>query len=79
MDKESSGRGKSLDKSPYMRGAEKKTIKAFKGVEKSVNPVARDTNKTRRTSTKARKVGPTVKKELPVSSQNKKTTSRGQY
>lgn len=75
MDKESGIKGKSLDKSPYMRGAEKKTIKAFKGVEKSVKPVARDTNKTRRTSTKARKVGVTVKIEHPVSSQKKKTTN----
>lgn len=68
-------KGKALDKSPYMRGSEKKTEKAFKGVEKSVKPVARDTNKTRRTSTKARKVGVTVKKELPVSSQKKKSTN----
>lgn len=72
MDKESGKLSKGLDKSPYMRGAEKKTEKAFKGVEKSVKPVARDTNKTRRTSTKARKVGVTVKKEMPVSSPNKK-------
>jgi len=56
-----------------MREPEKKTKKAFEGVEKSVKPVARDTNKTRRTSTKARKVGVTVKKELPVSSQKKKS------
>ena len=72
MDKEAGAKGKSLDKSPYLRGAEKKTEKAFKSVEKSVKPVARDTNKTRRASTKARKVGVTVKKELPVSSPNKK-------
>jgi len=79
MDKESGSKGKSLDKSPYMRGAEKKTEKAFKSVEKSVNPVARDTNKTRRTPTKARKVGVTVKKELPVSSQKKKATKEKVY
>lgn len=72
MDNKPEAKGKSLDKSPYMRETEAKTIKAFKGVEKSVKPVARDTNKTRRTATKARKVGVTVKKELPVSSQKKK-------
>ena len=76
MDKKA---GKSLDKSPYHREPEKKTIKAFKGVEKSVTPVARDTNKTRRASTKARKVGVTVKKEMPVSSQKKKATKEKQY
>jgi len=79
MDKKSGRKGKSLDKSPYMREEEAKTIKAFKGVEKSVKPVARDTNKTRRTSTKARKVGVTVKKEMPVSSQKKKATKEKQY
>jgi hypothetical protein len=40
--------GKKLDKSPYMRHSEKVTKKAFKSVEKSVKPVAKDTNKTRR-------------------------------
>lgn len=79
MDKKSGIKGKSLDKSPYMREPEDKTIKAFKSVEKSVNPVARDTNKTRRTSTKARKVGVTAKKELPVSSQKKKATNEKPY
>ena len=40
--------GKHLDKSPYKRHEEKVTKKAFKSVEKSVKPVAKDTNKTRR-------------------------------
>ena len=71
MDRKPGAKGKSLDKSPYMREPEAKTIKAFKGVEKSVKPVARDTNKTRRTSTKDRKVGVTVKKELPVATNEK--------
>lgn len=55
------------DKSPYNRRSEKIDEKAFKSVNKSVKPVARDTNKTRRANTKARRVGPTVKVELPVS------------
>jgi hypothetical protein len=80
MDRKSGkSESKSVDKSPFMRGSEKKREKAFKSVEKSVNPVARDTNKTRRTSTKARKVGPTVPKELPVSSQKKKSTNEPVY
>ena len=62
-----------------MRESEKKREKAFKSVEMSVDPVARDTNKTRRSATKARKVGPTVKKELPVSSQKKKSTNESIY
>ena len=55
------------DKSPYMRKSEKETSKAFKSVEKSVKPVAKDTNKTRRKETRARIVGATVKKERPES------------
>ena len=35
-----------LDKSPYNRRGEKITDKAFKSVDKSVKPVAKDTNKT---------------------------------
>lgn len=79
MDRKSGIKGNSLDKSPYLRESEKKRDKAFKGVEKSVTPVARDTNKTRRTSTKARKAGVTVPKELPVSSQKKKSTNEPAY
>lgn len=48
MDRKTRGAAKSLDKSPYMRHEEKVTKKAFKSVEKSVAPVAKDTNKTRR-------------------------------
>lgn len=55
------------DKSPYLRREEKDTSKAFKSVERSVKPVAKDTNKTRRKTTKARIVGDTVKKEKPMS------------
>lgn len=54
------------DKSPYLRRQEKDTEKAFKSVEKSVKPVARDTNKTRRKETKKRIVGDTVKTEKPA-------------
>ena len=54
------------DKSPYLRRQEKATEKAFKSVEKSVKPVARDTNKTRRKETKKRIVGDTVKTEKPA-------------
>jgi hypothetical protein len=39
---------KSMDENPYDRRGEKITKKAFKSVEKSVKPVAKDTNKTRR-------------------------------
>jgi hypothetical protein len=35
-------------KNPYDRHEERVTEKAFKSVEKSVKPVAKDTNKTRR-------------------------------
>ena len=54
-----------VDKNPYDRREEKGTAKAFKSVEKSVKPVAKDTNKTRRKTTKARMVGETVKTEKP--------------
>lgn len=54
------------DKSPYLKRQEKVTEKAFKSVEKSVKPVARDTNKTRRKETKKRIVGDTVKTEKPA-------------
>ena len=36
------------DENPYNRRAEKDTKRAFKSVNKSVTPVAKDTNKTRR-------------------------------
>lgn len=39
---------KTLDKNPYDRHEEKVTKRAFKSVNKSVKPVAKDTNKTRR-------------------------------
>ena len=55
------------DLDPYDRRGEKITSKAFKSVEKSVNPVAKDTNKTRRKTTRERIVGETVPKEKPVS------------
>lgn len=41
-------KGQAMDKSPYNRRAEKDDKKAFKSVNKSVKPVAKDTNKTRR-------------------------------
>jgi len=63
--KKSSKTGK--NKSPFLRREEKDTAKAFKSVNKSVKPVAKDTNKTRRKTTKSRIVGDTVKKEKPVS------------
>lgn len=79
MDIRAKRKSSGLDKSPYMRESEEKRNKAFKSVEKSVKPVARDTNKTRRAETKARKVGPTVKKELPVSSQKLKCKNEPVY
>lgn len=63
--------GKSLDKDPYDRREEKVTNKAFKSVEKSVKPVAKDTNKTRRKETKARIVGDTVPAVKPKSNLKK--------
>lgn len=48
-------KGKSLDKNPYDRHEEKSMKKAFKSVEKSVKPVAKDTNKTRRKMVKPTK------------------------
>jgi len=39
---------KGQDRSPYNRHEDKAMDKAFKSVEKSVKPVAKDTNKTRR-------------------------------
>lgn len=63
-----------LDKSPYNRRGEKITDKAFKSVEKSVKPVAKDTNKTRRKETKSRIVGDTVPAVKPRSSLKKALT-----
>lgn len=54
-----------------MRRQEKSTAKAFKSVEKSVNPVAKDTNKTRRTTTRKRIVGDTVPATKPRSNLKK--------
>lgn len=59
--------GKSVDKDPYDRHEDKVTKKAFKSVEKSVKPVAKDTNKTRRKETLARKEGPKVPAVKPTS------------
>jgi predicted nucleic acid-binding Zn-ribbon protein len=67
--KKSSKIGK--DKSPYLRREEKDTSKAFKSVNQSVKPVAKDTNKTRRKTTRARIVGDTVKTERPASNLKK--------
>lgn len=60
-----------VDKDPYDRRGEKITSKAFKSVEQSVKPVAKDTNRTRRKTTRARKVGETVPTEKPVPSMRK--------
>lgn len=57
MDNKSKKSGKKLDRNPFKRHEEKVTRKAFKSVEKSVKPVAKDTNKTRRNYPK-----PTAKK-----------------
>lgn len=56
-----------LDKSPYNRRTQKIDDKAFKSVEKSVRPVAKDTNKTRRKNTRERKIEPTVPNVKPRS------------
>ena len=64
-------RASGLDKDPYDRREEKVTKKAFKSVEKSVKPVAKDTNKTRRKETKARIVGDTVPAVKPKSNLKK--------
>jgi hypothetical protein len=47
---------KSLDKNPYDRREEAVTKRAFRAVEKSVKPVAKDTNKTRRKVVKPTKM-----------------------
>lgn len=60
-----------IDKSPYDRRGEKITDKAFKSVNKSVKPVAKDTNKTRRKTTRVRIVGETVPTEKPRSNLRK--------
>jgi len=60
-------KGKSVDKDPYDRHEDKVTKKAFKSVEKSVKPVAKDTNKTRRKETAKRIEGPTVPAVKPTS------------
>ena len=61
----------SKDKNPYDRREENITDKAFKSVEKSVSPVAKDTNKTRRKETKARIEGATVPAVKPKSNLKK--------
>jgi hypothetical protein len=60
-----------LDKDPYSRRSEKITDKAFKSVEKSVKPVAKDTNKTRRAPSRKRLVGDTVPNVKPTSNLKK--------
>lgn len=60
-----------IDKSPYNRRGEKITAKAFKSVDKSVKPVAKDTNKTRRKMTRERLIGDTVPTEKPHSNLRK--------
>lgn len=59
------------DKKPYNRREDEVTKKAFKSVEKSVKPVAKDTNKTRRKETMKRKEGPTVPDAKPKSNLKK--------
>lgn len=64
MDIRKTKRDAKVDKNPYDRREEARTKKAFKSVEKSVAPVAKDTNKTRRAETKSRKIvekAPTIK------------------
>jgi hypothetical protein len=71
MDRKPKKSGAKLDRDPYDRRGEKITDKAFKSVEKSVKPVAKDTNKTRRKETRARIVGDTVPAVKPRSSLKK--------
>ena len=59
----SKDKGKAVDKNPYNRRAEKDDKKAFKSVNKSVKPVAKDTNKTRRKIVKPTAVGKKIPKE----------------
>lgn len=65
------------DLNPYDRREEKITSKAFKSVEKSVKPVAKDTNKTRRKITKKRIVGQTVPTVKPKSNLKKDMSKLG--
>lgn len=60
-----------VDKNPFNRRGDKITEKAFKSVNKSVDPVSKDTNKTRRKTTRARIVGETIEKVKPISNLNK--------
>ena len=57
--------------SPYNKRENADTKKAFKSVEKSVKPVAKDTNKTRRKETRERLTAPTVKNVKPHSNLKK--------
>lgn len=50
------------EKSPYLRRSEAVDKSAFKSVERSVQPVAKDTNKTRRKETMRRKESRVVPK-----------------
>jgi hypothetical protein len=70
--KRKSARAKGPDKSPYNRRDEEDTKKAFKAVEKSVAPVAKDTNKTRRKETMKRKESPITLKTVKPKSNLKK-------
>lgn len=57
MEMHKSKGGKGVDRSPYNRHEDKAMNKAFKSVEKSVKPVAKDTNKTRRKMVKPTEEG----------------------
>lgn len=65
-------KGKVADKDPYDGHEDKVTKKAFKSVEKSVAPVAKDTNKTRRKETMKRKESPITLKTVKPKSNLKK-------
>jgi hypothetical protein len=71
------------EENPYLRRSEKVDKKAFKSVEQSVKPVAKDTNKTRRKETLKRKEtanatagkGGTLKSDMKKPMMNKKAGS----
>lgn len=57
-EKRKKSRGNALDKNPYNRRGEKVKKVAFKDIDRSVKPVAKDTNKTRRKVVKPTSRGP---------------------
>lgn len=63
---------KAIDENPYNRRSEKDTKIAFKSVEQSVKPVAKDTNKTRRKETLKRKESPITLKTITPKSNLKR-------